>query len=154
MVQITKEPISTKGPRLTAEISIAGRSLVLLPFSNKISISQKIKSEEERNRLRQLLVSIKPKNFGVIIRTVAEGKKVAELDAELKILEKRWEEAIENIQKAKQFPSLILKEMSRAETILRDSFNPNFQHIYVNEKTIFEEIQAYVGLIAPEKMIL
>ena len=151
LVQITKEPLSTKGPRLTAEISIAGRSLVLLPFSNKISISQKIKSEEERNRLRQLLVSIKPKNFGVIIRTVAEGKKVAELDAELKILEKRWEEAIENIQKAKQFPSLILKEMSRAETILRDSFNPNFQHIYVNEKTIFEEIQAYVGLIAPEK---
>ncbi|MBP6231456.1 MAG: Rne/Rng family ribonuclease [Paludibacteraceae bacterium] len=151
LVQITKEPISTKGPRLTAEISIAGRSLVLLPFSNKISISQKIKSEEERNRLRQLLVSIKPKNFGVIIRTVAEGKKVAELDAELKVLVKRWEETVDNIQKAKHLPSLILKEMSRAETILRDSFNPSFQHIYVNEETIFEEIQAYVGLIAPDK---
>ncbi len=151
LVQITKEPISTKGPRLTAEVSIAGRSLVLLPFSNKISISQKIKSEEERNRLRQLLLSIKPKNFGVIIRTVAEGKKVAELDAELKVLVKRWDEAVENIQKAKQLPSLILKEMSRAETILRDSFNPSFQHIYVNEKTIYEEIKAYVGLIAPEK---
>ena len=151
LVQVTKEPISTKGPRLTSEISIAGRSLVLIPFSNKISISQKIKSTEERNRLRQLLQSIKPRNFGVIIRTVAEGKKVAELDSELKVLVKRWDEAIEKIQKSKSLPTLVLEEMNRAETILRDTFNPSFQNIYINEQTIYDEIKAYVGLIAPGK---
>ena len=91
MVQIVKEPISTKGPRLTCELSFAGRYLVLIPFNDKVSVSQKIKSGEERARLKQLLQSIKPKNFGVIVRTVAEGKRVAELDAELKILLKHWE---------------------------------------------------------------
>ena len=86
IVQIVKEPISTKGPRLTCELSFAGRYLVLIPFNDKVSVSQKIKSSEERARLKQLLQSIKPKNFGVIVRTVAEGKRVAELDAELKVL--------------------------------------------------------------------
>ena len=91
IVQIVKEPISTKGPRLTCELSFAGRYLVLIPFNDKVSVSQKIKSSEERARLKQLLQSIKPKNFGVIVRTVAEGKRVAELDAELKVLLKHWE---------------------------------------------------------------
>ena len=86
VVQIVKEPISTKGPRLTSELSFAGRYLVLIPFNDKVSVSQKIKSSEERARLKQLLMSIKPKNFGVIVRTVAEGKRVAELDGELKVL--------------------------------------------------------------------
>ena len=90
IVQIVKEPISTKGPRLTCELSFAGRYLVLIPFNDKVSVSQKIKSSEERARLKQLLQSIKPKNFGVIVRTVAEGKRVAELDAELKVLLKHW----------------------------------------------------------------
>jgi len=106
LVQVAKEPISTKGPRLTAEISFAGRFMVLIPFINRVSVSQKIKSREERARLRQLMQSIKPKNFGVIIRTNAEGKRVADLDAELKVLLKRWEDNIGKIQKAKA-PSLI-----------------------------------------------
>lgn len=92
LVQIAKEPISTKGPRLTSEISLAGRNLVLMPFSDKVSVSQKIKSSEERNRLKRLLLSIKPKNYGVIVRTVAEDKRVAELDKELRMLVKRWED--------------------------------------------------------------
>ena len=92
LVQIVKEPISTKGPRLTGEISFAGRYLVLMPFGDKVSVSSKIKSSEERARLKQLINSIRPKNCGVIVRTVAEGKRVAELDAEMKILNKRWEE--------------------------------------------------------------
>ena len=100
IVQIVKEPISTKGPRLTCELSFAGRYLVLIPFNDKVSVSQKIKSGEERARLKQLLQSIKPKNFGVIVRTVAEGKRVAELDAELKILLKHWEESITRVQKS------------------------------------------------------
>ena len=103
IVQIVKEPISTKGPRLTCELSFAGRYLVLIPFNDKVSVSQKIKSSEERARLKQLLQSIKPKNFGVIVRTVAEGKRVAELDAELKVLLKHWEETITKAQKATKF---------------------------------------------------
>jgi len=99
MVQIVKEPISTKGPRLTGELSFAGRYLVLMPFYDKVSVSSKIKSGEERARLKQLIQSIRPKNFGVIVRTVAEGKRVAELDSELKVLLKRWEDAITKVQK-------------------------------------------------------
>ena len=110
LVQIVKEPISTKGPRLTAELSFAGRYLVLIPFNDKVSVSSKIKSGEERARLKQLIQSIKPKNVGVIVRTVAEGKRVAELDTELKILLKRWEDAITKVQKTQTRPQLIYEE--------------------------------------------
>ncbi|MCD8029947.1 MAG: Rne/Rng family ribonuclease [Bacteroides sp.] len=151
LVQIVKEPISTKGPRLTAEISFAGRYLVLIPFSDKVSVSQKIKSGEERARLKQLLMSIKPKNFGVIVRTVAEDKRVAELDGELKVLVKHWEETIAKAQKAKKLPALIYEETSRAVALLRDLFNPSFEHIYVNDQTVYNEIRDYVTLIAPDR---
>ena len=146
-----KEPISTKGPRLTSELSFAGRYLVLMPFNDKVSVSQKIKSSEERARLKQLLMSIKPKNFGVIVRTVAEGKRVAELDGELKVLLKHWEDAIIKIQKATKYPTLIYEETSRAVGLLRDLFNPSFENIYVNNEAVFHEIKDYVSLIAPER---
>ncbi len=151
LVQIVKEPISTKGPRLTAKISFAGRYLVLIPFSDKVSVSQKIKSGEERARLKQLLMSIKPKNFGVIVRTVAEDKRVAELDGELKVLVKHWEETIAKAQKAKKMPALIYEETSRAVALLRNLFNPSFEHIYVNDQTVYNEIRDYVTLIAPDR---
>jgi ribonuclease G len=150
LVQVAKEPISTKGPRLTAEVSIAGRHLVLIPFADKVSVSQKIKSEEERFRLRQLIQSIKPKGFGVIVRTVAEEKKVAELDNELKILVKRWEEAIGKIQQAKGI-TLILEELGRTVGIIRDLFNTNFKHIHINDQTVYAEVRDYVNLIAPDR---
>lgn len=151
LVQIAKEPISTKGPRLTSEISIAGRFLVLIPFSDKISISTKIKSAEERLRLKQLLQSITPRNFGVIVRTVAEGKRVAELDTELKVLLKRWDEVMSRLIKAKS-PSLIFEETSRTVVILRDILNSSFEHIHVNSPQAYEEIRDYVQLIMPEKV--
>ena len=151
VVQIVKEPISTKGPRLTSELSFAGRYLVLIPFNDKVSVSQKIKSSEERARLKQLLMSIKPKNFGVIVRTVAEGKRVAELDGELKVLVKHWEDAVVKIQKATKFPTLIYEETSRAVGLLRDLFNPSFESIHVNNEAVFHEIKDYVTLIAPER---
>jgi len=150
LVQIAKEPISTKGPRLTAEISFAGRFMVLIPFIDKVSVSQKIKSREERARLRQLVQSIKPKNFGVIIRTNAEGKKVAELDAELKILVQRWDDMCEKLTKAKA-PSLIYEETGRTVALLRDIFNPSFEQIYVNDKDVYKQITEYVSVIAPER---
>ncbi len=151
MVQIVKEPISTKGPRLTSEISFAGRYLVLVPFNDKVSVSQKIKLSEERARLKQLLMSIKPKNFGVIVRTVAEGKRVAELDGELKVLVKHWEDATQKIQKATKLPTLIYEESSRTVGLLRDLFNPSFESIYVNDESVFHEIKDYVTLIAPDR---
>lgn len=151
LVQIVKEPINTKGPRLTCELSFAGRYLVLMPFDDTISVSTKIKRGEERSRLKQLIQSIKPKNFGVIVRTVAEGKRAAELDAELKILLKRWEETITKVQKTTERPQLCYEEESRSVALLRDLFNPTYDGIHVNDSGIFEEIKNYLGLIAPEK---
>ena len=151
LVQIVKEPISTKGPRLTAELSFAGRYLVLIPFGDKVSVSSKIKSGEERARLKQLIHSIKPKNCGVIVRTVAEGKRVAELDAELKILTKRWEDAIVKVQKTQQRPQLVYEETGRAVALLRDLFNPSYENIYVDDEEVCKDVKDYVALIAPEK---
>ncbi|BCS86607.1 MULTISPECIES: Rne/Rng family ribonuclease [Prevotella] len=151
LVQIVKEPISTKGPRLTGELSFAGRFLVLIPFGDKVSVSSKIKSGEERARLKQLIYSIKPKNCGVIVRTVAEGKRVAELDTELKVLAKRWEDAIVKVQKNQKRPQLAFEETGRAIAMIRDLFNPSFENIYVNDEDVFEELKHYVTLISPDK---
>ncbi len=150
LVQIAKEPISSKGPRLTTEISFTGRFMVLIPFGDKISISQKIKSTEEKIRLRQLIGSIKPKGFGVIVRTSAENKRVAELHNEMRTLVKCWEESIAKMQRATP-PSLIYEEDSRAVSLIRDIFSPTFENIYVNEAETFTQIQNYVSLIAPER---
>lgn len=151
LVQIVKEPISTKGPRLTCELSFAGRFIVLIPFNDKVSVSSKIKKSEERARLKQLIQSIKPKNFGVIVRTSAEGKRVAELDSELKVLLKHWEAAITKVQKTTERPQVIFEETGRAVAMIRDLFNPTYDGIYVNDEAIFEQIKNYVTLIAPDK---
>lgn len=150
LVQIVKEPISSKGPRLTTEITFTGRFLVLIPFSDKISISQKIKSTEEKLRLRQLVESIRPKNFGVIIRTSAEGKRVADLNHELKTLLECWEEALAKAQKATA-PTLIFEEESRIVSVLRDIFSPDFEAIHVNDADAMAQIHKYVKIIAPER---
>ena len=149
-VQVAKEPISTKGPRLTSELSIAGRNLVLMPFADKVSVSQKIKSPEERKRLKRLIESIKPKNYGVIVRTVAEGKKVAQFDTELKELVDRFESAFKHIRDIEP-PKLILGEIDRTSVILRDILNSSFENIYVNDITLSKEIRHYLSSIAPEK---
>lgn len=149
LVQIAKEPISSKGPRLTTEISFTGRFMVLMPFGDRISVSQKIKSTEEKIRLRQLISSIKPKGFSVIVRTSAENKRVAELNHELRTLVGCWEESIAKMQRSKA-PALIYEEDSRTVSVIRDMFSPNFENIYVNEAETFTQIQNYVSLIAPE----
>lgn len=150
LVQIAKEPISSKGPRLTTEISFTGRFLVLIPFINKISVSQKIKSHEERIRLRRIVESIKPKNFGVIIRTSAEGKRVAELNTELKTLIKYWEDSVAKAQRMSA-PSLIYEEEGRAVSLIRDIFSPSFENIFVNDAEVFDQIHNYVSLIANDR---
>ncbi|EHG21240.1 hypothetical protein HMPREF9332_01759 [Alloprevotella rava F0323] len=171
LVQIQKEPMSTKGPRVSCDISFPGRFLVLIPFSDKISVSSKIRSSQERARLKQLIHSIKPKGFGVIIRTVAEGKRASELDLEIKILYQRWEETISKVRKARQAqkkieaeakspqqalqnyrPTLCYEETSRAVALLRDLFNPSYENIYINDKEVFNDIRAYVSMIAPTRL--
>ena len=149
LVQVTKEPINSKGPRLTAEISITGRNFVLIPFMDKVMVSSKIKRESERGRLKQLVQSIKPQGFGVIVRTVAEDKRVAELDNELKVLLKRWDDSIKALQQ-KEPVCLISEELGRTIGLIRDVFSPDFENIYVNDKAVFDEIDQYLQLIAPE----
>ncbi len=150
LVQIVKEPISTKGPRISSELSIAGRYLVMVPFSDRVSVSQKIESKEEKDRLKRLVKSIKPKGFGVIIRTVAEGKKVAELDKDLQNLLNKWSVMCKKLHKAPH-PSKVLVELNRASSILRDVFNDTFTGIHVDDETLYEQIKDYVHEIAPEK---
>ncbi len=150
LVQIVKEPISSKGPRLTTELSFTGRYMVLIPFSDKISISQKIKTTAEKLRLRQLVKSIKPKNFGVIIRTSAEGKRAAELAHELKVLIKNFEDTIAKAQR-EEAPALVFEEQNRVVGELRDIFAPSFETIWVNNADVYEQIAKYVSLIAPER---
>jgi len=151
IVQVTKEPISTKGPRLGSEISIAGRNLVLLPFSDKVSVSTKIESAEEKSRLKALIQSIKPKNFGVIVRTVAEGKKVATLDAELRDLVERFEKAFNGLHKDISKPRLFIRELNLTNAIIRDILNVSFTSITVNDHVLAAEIKQYVREIAPDK---
>lgn len=148
LVQVVKEPISSKGPRLSAELSLAGRNMVLVPFGDKVSVSNKIQANEERTRLKQLILSIKPKNFSVIIRTSAEGKSARDLDGELRKLIRRWEESISRLPKLKA-PHIVYEEASRALGLLRDTFNPSFQNIHVNDPEYFEDIREYVATIAP-----
>ncbi len=149
LVQIAKEPISTKGPRLTCEMSIAGRFLVLVPFGDKISVSQKIKKREERDRLRRLISSIRPKGFGVIVRTVAEGQKVAELDADLRNLVQRWEEGFENFTSTKP-PKKVLGEIDRTNVMLRDLLNASFNQVVVDSPELQKDITTYLKSISPD----
>ncbi len=152
LVQISKEPINTKGPRLTAEVSLAGRNIVLIPYGDKVMVSSKIKSEAERSRLKQLVQSIKPQGYGVIVRTVAESKRVAELDNELQLLIKRWEETTHKlIQYQQPQVTLVTEELGRTIGLLRDIFNPTFESIQVNDEDVFNDIRAYVELIAPDE---
>ena len=150
LVQVSKEPISSKGPRLSTELSFAGRYMVLIPFSDRVSVSQKIKSREERSRLKKLIHSIKPKGFGVIIRTVAENKKVAELDKDLKNLYKKWQSIYKKLKTIK-ISERIHGELNRSSAILRDILSSEFSKIHVNNIELHSELKEYLSRISPEQ---
>lgn len=150
LVQILKEPISSKGPRLSCELSFPGRFVVLTPFNNFVSVSRKIHSGEERRRLQKIVENIRPRNFGVIVRTAAEGKDTAELHADLIDLSNQWKEIQQKLQGAKP-PTRILSEQGKTTSILRDLLNESFQRIVVNEKGLLQETKEYISRIAPEK---
>jgi ribonuclease G len=150
LVQIAKEPISTKGPRLSCELSFPGRFVVLVPFANSVNVSRKIVNKEERKRLARLLESIKPENFGVIVRTVAEGKDVAELDSDLRNIMETWQEGFNAMRTAKP-PFKVIGEVDRASAILRDVLNHSFDSIVVDSKDLYQEVRDYVKRISPEQ---
>lgn len=150
LVQVEKEPISSKGPRISSELSFAGRYIVLVPFSNRISISQKIKSQEERNRLKRLINSIRPNNVGVIVRTVAEGKMVADLDSDLRGLMEKWNEASRKLYSSKP-PKRMMSEIDRTSALLRDFLNESFNNVHINDPTLGEDVRKFIGKIAPQK---
>ena len=150
MVQVAKEAISTKGPRLTADISLAGRNVVLVPFSSKVFISQKIRSADEKKRLKRIAQGVLPKNFGVIIRTAAMNASDADVEHDIRSLVDKWHTALQNVKKSTA-PALLLSEQNRANTIIRDSLDSSFSQITVDDETMFNEIRNYIRVIAPEK---
>jgi len=150
LVQVVKEPISSKGPRLSCEISLPGRYVVLVPFSNAISISKKIVEKDERHRLLKLVQAIKPNNFGVIIRTVAAHKETEELEKDLRTLINNWEEGMKNLRLANP-KDKVIGEMGKASALLRDVLNENFDSITVDSKEIYDEIREYILSVEPDK---
>jgi ribonuclease G len=150
LVQVVKEPISTKGPRISSELSLAGRFIVLVPFSDRVSVSQKIESKTEKDRLKRLVQSIKPKGFGVIVRTVAEGKNTAELEKDLQNLLGRWTAMCKKLPTA-HHPSKILGELNKASSILRDVFNDTFTGIHIDDEELYNQTKDYLQEIAPSK---
>lgn len=150
LTQVAKEPISTKGPKLTGDISFAGRYLVLTPFGNSVAISQKIKGKEERGRLRRLMQSIKPENFSIIVRTIAEGKDVAELDTDLRQLMNRWQSMTDRLKRISG-PQKLVSEVGAASAIIRDALNDDFSTVYVDNEDTYNEVRDYIASIAPDK---
>jgi ribonuclease G len=150
LVQIAKEAISTKGPRLTSDISLAGRHVVLLPFSNKISISQKIRQNAEKKRLKRIVDTVLPKNYGVIIRTAASGTTDADIEQDILSLVAKWEAALVKMRTLAA-PAILSEEMNRVGSMIRDRLNGDFKAIHVDDSGTAEEIREYVKLIAPER---
>ncbi|MFN8276955.1 MAG: Rne/Rng family ribonuclease [Chitinophagales bacterium] len=150
LVQILKEPISTKGPRLTCEITLAGRYLVLSPFSNSVGVSKKIESADERKRLKVLVESLKPKNFGVIVRTVAAGKDAKTLHEDLRLLEEKWKEMSRNLRGAQPVKK-VLSELDKTSGLLRDLLSPEFNRVVTNNSALAKELESYIERIAPDK---
>jgi ribonuclease G len=143
LVQVIKEPIANKGPKITCDISLPGRFLILVPFSNTISISRKIGNTKEKGRLRDIAHSIKPKNFGVIIRTVAEGVELEELDKDLRDLLKKWDDVIIGLKRAK-VGDRITENENRLETLVRDILNPSFSLIATDDAQLYASLKSTI----------
>lgn len=149
IIQITKEPVANKGVRVTTSVSIPGRFCVLLPFDNKIGISKKILDFKERKRLRQIARSILPKNYGLIIRTVAKNQDEEALKNDLKFLKKIWEDIEEQVKTVKP-PTLVYQDVSTTSSVIRDLFTADVSRVFVDSKKLYKQIRDYVQLIQPE----
>jgi ribonuclease G len=148
LVQIIKEPISKKGARISTELSLPGRFLVLVPQSDVVGVSKKIYSIKEKRRLKKLAREIKPEGFGVIVRTVAEGKDRNTLRADLEALLKQWEKLERKLKRASP-PALIYKDVAMASSVIRDLFTSDVNRVLLDSKKLYKEISAYLSDVAP-----
>ncbi len=148
IVQVTKEPVGKKGVRVTSKVSLPGRYLVLLPFDGRIGVSKKLYNFREKKRLRRIIRSMLPEGFGVIIRTVADGKDEELLKNDLEQLVKTWRE-IEKSVKTDQPPILLYKDLSTVSSVIRDLFNNDVQRVIVDSRRLYKEITTYVKWFAP-----
>ncbi len=150
LVQVSKEPIGTKGPRVTAQISIPGRFLVYMPSASRVGVSRKIESREERARLRQMVSNILPKDSGgVIVRTVGEELTEEHFKRELDSLLKLWKKIKKKATFARA-PTLVQRETSLTRGIIRDLFSAKVDHLAVDSKELHHEIQNYLDQVGPE----
>lgn len=149
VVQISKEPISNKGPRVTTELTLPGRFLVLVPNQKRIGVSRKISTSKERRRLRQVVKEVLPKNFGLIVRTVAEGKSTEGVKHDLKKLLKDWRRVEEQIESAKP-PQVLFKDLGMASSVIRDLFTPDVSRVVVDSRKMYREINKYLKLVGSD----
>ena len=149
LVQITKEPISNKGSRISTDLSLAGRFLVLVPLQNYVAVSRKITEEQERRRLKALAGSLVPDNFGVIVRTVAEDRDAKSLDKDLKLLMERWRRVENRLQDNPDPPALVHEDVDMASSIIRDQFSEEYDRLLVDHESLFHSIRSYVRAVAP-----
>lgn len=150
IVQISKEVIKSKGVRISAEITLSGMYIVLIPFGNEVNVSASITDKEERHRLKQLISSILPANFGVVIRTAAKGKTVKPLNQDLQRLLKKWDNVLSALPKAEVSTKLLGEDRSVA-SIMKDLFDENCDQIIIDDKKTYQEIKAYLQKMLPER---
>lgn len=149
LVQIVKEPIGSKGPRVSTDITIAGRFLVLIPMGDYIAVSKKINNYKERRRLKGVLNTMVPDGFGVIVRTVAQGQNEKALEEDLRNVLKKWEGIVEKLDDAKP-PSLLYRDLNMTESLIRDLFAKNYDRVLIDDPKMHKQIKSYVGQIAPQ----
>ena len=149
LVQVIKEPIANKGPRLTTQISLPGRYVVMVPGSKNIGISKKISNISEKKRLRKIVSELKPQNFGVIVRTVAEGKHEKDFKADMELLNKFWNKLKKKVEESKA-PALVHKEAGITGSIIRDLLSPDISRMVVDSKKEYAAIIKYLRALAPQ----
>ena len=150
IVKITKEAISNKGPRVSTDLSLAGRFLVLVPAADYVAVSKKIESAKERRRLRTLATSLKPEGFGVIVRTVAEGRDAKSLDTDLRLLTDKWRKIQSKLDENPKPPVLLYQDVNMVSSVIRDLFSEDYDRILVDDPKVYKNVQAYVKAVAPQ----
>jgi ribonuclease G len=148
LVQVSKEPIGTKGPRVTTKISLAGRTLVLIPNDDRIGISKRLEAAQERDRLRKLTQELRPQDCGLIVRTAAEGRHKRDLQGDLRMLERSWAR-IRRVGERAKAPALVHRDIGLVAGMVRDIFTEDIDSLVIDDPGSFKEIIAYLRNVSP-----
>ncbi len=151
LVQIVKEPIGSKGPRISTDITVAGRFLVLIPMGDYVAVSRKINNYKERRRLKSIVSSMVPDGFGVIIRTVAKGQDEQSIEDDMRDVLKKWERILERLETADP-PELLYKDLDMTESLVRDLFAKQYDRVLVDDPEMHKKIKSYVSQVAPQML--